>query len=277
METSNESPKETPIEKVENPTEENESLKEFLGETPKEETKEPEKVEEPEEKEEVKEQEEEIPLEEVVAEVKKKTKEETMQEVLKSLGVTKEEEKKIEEQGYTAPWKKRGEEAPATWDELLEASAAYRDFKKDEQEKITSEQQRHQMALVKERELGINTEWDGQLDYLRSEGLIPEVDPKIAEKLKEGKVLTNAERQDPGLQAQVGIFEAMYAVAQEREAAGQKPIVDAVHIFNRYYKKPVKSVGAKAPVSGGSIPISSKEEEIPYDKLHGSTFEELIG
>jgi len=277
METSNESIKEIPVEEKPVETSEDtatpEGLKAFLGEEPPKEEKPKEPVVEP-EKPEV--EEAEIPLEEITAEVVKKTKEEVKADILKAIGMTEEEKKAVEELGYKTPWEKRGEDAPKTWPEVIEAAAEYQAFKKEQQEEELSEKQKQEMVAVKERETTINAEWDSQLDYLRSEGLIPQIDEKIQKKLKEGKTLTVQERSDPGLQAQAGIFEAMYNVAQERELMSQSPVVDVVHVFNRYYKKPTKPAGASAPVSGGNIPISNKEEELPYEKLHGASFEELV-
>jgi len=228
-------------------------------ETPKEEPQEPE-----------------IPLEEIVEEVKTKTKEETKQEILKALGMTEQEKEVAEEAGYKFPWEARGEEAPKDWKEVIDASLEYQEYKRQEYQKEQYEAQRQELAIMQEREAQINTEWDTQLEYLREEGLIPEISPEIKAKLDEGKVLTKAERTDPGLKAQADIFEKMYEVSQEREKQGLSPITDVVHIYSRYYK-PTKPAGMDAPVSGGSVPISSNEDEdITYEQLRNSDFTDLV-
>jgi len=254
--------------------ESNETIKEFLGENPeKVETITPEERPEEEPKEE--EPEEEVPLEEIVEEVKTKTKEETKQEILRALGMTEEEKEEAEKVGYKFPWEQRGEESPKDWKEVIETALEYQAFKKEEEEKALSEQQRQELAIMQEREAQINTEWDSQLEYLREEGLIPEIAPEIQKKIDEGKTLTKMDREDPGLKAQANIFEKMYEVSLEREKQGLPPITDVVHIFSRYYK-PIKQPGAEAPVSGGSVPIQSDEEDITYEQLRNSDFTDLI-
>ena len=248
-------------EPIDTPTSEEEPQEEPIldVETPKEEPQEPE-----------------IPLEEIVEEVKTKTKEETKQEILKALGMTEQEKEVAEEAGYKFPWEARGEEAPKDWKEVIDASLEYQEYKKQELQKEQYEAQRQELAIMQEREAQINTEWDTQLDYLREEGLIPEIAPEIKAKLDEGRVLTKAERTDPGLKAQAEIFEKMYEVSQEREKQGLPPITDVVHIFSRYYK-PTKPAGMNAPVSGGSVPISSGEEDdITYEELRNSDFTDLV-
>lgn len=286
----NDNIQDTPIEenKIEEVVEKetpSDALKAFLGEDPEKADELPETPEKPQEepvlseetpkKEEVKEPE--VPLEEIAEEIKQKTKEEVKDEILRALGMTKEEKEVVEEVGYKFPWEKRGEEAPKDWKEVIDASLEYQDFKKAEEDKVRSEVERQQLAIQQEREAAINTEWDSQLAYLREQKLIPEIAPEIQKKITEGKVLTLQEREDPGLKAQAGIFETMYSLSQEREKQGLGPITDVVHIFNRFYKKPEKPAGAKAPVSGGSIPMQGEEEEdIPYERLARSSFEDLV-
>lgn len=276
---------ENKIEEVEEKEVSSDALKTFLGEDIEKGDKLPETPEKPQEdtvlevetpeKEEVKEPE--VPLEEITEEIKQKTKEEVKDEILKALGMTKEEKEVAEETGYKFPWEKRGEEAPKDWKEVIDASLEYQEFKKVEEDKVISENERQQLAVQQEREAAINTEWDSQLAYLREQKLIPEVAPEIQKKISEGKVLTLQEREDAGLKAQAGIFETMFALSQERERKGLGPITDVVHIYNRFYKKPEKPVGANAPVSGGSIPMQgSEEEDIPYEKLASSSFEDLV-
>jgi hypothetical protein len=218
-----------------------------------------------------------VPLEEIAEEIKNKTKEEVNDEILKALGMSKEEKEIVEEAGYKFPWEQRGEEAPKDWKEVVDAAIDYQNFKKEEEDKVKSEAERQQMAIQQEREEAINLEWDSQLDYLREQKLIPDIAPEIKKKISEGKMLTLQEREDAGLKAQAGIFETMYKLSVEREKQGLSPITDVVHIFNRYYEKPKKPAGADAPVSGGSIPIQSNEDEdIPYEKLRNATFEDLV-
>jgi len=274
---------ETPIEEKTEETPEviPESVRDFLGE---EDTKELEKetkeeTEEEPEEEPKEEKEPEVPLEEIVEEVKTKTKDEIKADIMKALGMTEEEKVVAEEAGYKTPWEKRGEEAPKDWREVMEAGIEFQEFKKTEQDKILSETQKQELATAKAREAAINTEWDSQLEYLRAEKLIPQIDPKVKQKLSEGKNLTVQEREDPGLKAQVGIFETMYTLAQEAELQGKEPpTTDVIHTFHRYYKPKVRPSGMDAPVSGGGVPIAkAEEEEIPYDKIHEArSFEELL-
>ena len=271
--------------------EKEESFEEILAEEPTEETTddtkptdEPETPLEttPEPQEPIKEDEPdepEVPLEEITEAVIKKTKDEVKQDVLKALGVTEDEKVEVEDQGFKFAWETRGEDAPGSWKEQSEETIRFWEFQKKQQDAELQETQKQSLAQAKEREATLNADWDSQLDYLRSESMIPNVDAKIVTKLKEGKVLSVQERQDPGLVAQAQIFDRMYEVSQEREKVGQPPIMDVVHIFNRYYKKvePTGTQGKKAPVSGGTVPLAGMEEDISYKELHEAKgFEDLL-
>lgn len=259
----------------------NDTIKQFLGDQPKEEPKTediptieekptPEAPSAPEPT-------PEVPLEEITEEIKKQTKEEVKADILKTLGMSKEEKKEVEDSGFKFAWEQRGEEAPASWKEQAAETIRLWEFQKQEQDTKLKEGQRQSMATEQARQATINAEWDAQLDYLRQEGLLPKIDPKIVTKLKEGKLLSLEERNDPGLKAQVGIFETMYEVAREREAQGLQPIADAVHIYSRYFVPKQKDLpGKKAPVSGGTTPISSGEEDINYQDLHNQDFLDLL-
>lgn len=270
--------------------ENNETIKQFLGNQPPEEKPvEPSTIEDTKEKEETPPSEEkpsteapgepegtpEVPLEEVAEEIKAQTREEVKADILKTLGMTKEEKKEVEDSGFKFSWEQRGEQAPKDWKEQAEETLRLWEWKKSQQEEQLKMQQRESLAQEQARVATVNAEWDAQLDYLREEGLIPQIDPKIVQKIKEGKVLTAAERNDVGLKAQVGIFEAMYEVARQREEGGLQPIGDIIHIYNRYYK-PKQPAGKKAPVSGGSISVSGKEEDLSYEDLHKRGFEDII-
>lgn len=277
---------EKPVDEVEVPV--SDSVKAFLGEEPTETEKEqdiPTSEDKPQEgtvlevetpKKEV--EEPEIPLEEIVEEVKAKTKDEVKADILKALGMSEEEKEVAEEQGYKFPWEARGEEAPKDWKEVIDASIEYQNFKKEEESKVQVEKQKEELAVIQAREVEINTEWNSQLDYLRSEGLIPQVAPEITKKIEEGKTLTLQEREDAGLKAQAQIFQSMYELSLERDKQGLPPITDVVHIYSRFFKKTEKPSGADAPVSGGNVPIQSNDDDdIPYDELHGAAdFESLI-
>lgn len=222
----------------------------------------------------------EVPLVEIKDEIVKKTKEEVKEDILKAIGITEEEKQEAEDKGFKFAWEERGEEAPATWRENAEETTRFQTWQKEQQDIVLAEEEKKKLADTQERQTVINAEWDTQLDYLRSEGHLPEIDLKIKTKLKEGKVLSAQERQDTGLQAQVKLFESMFEVAQQREAEGLPPITDAVHIYSRYYKKdkqPTGTQGKKAPVSGGSTPISQKQEEETYEEIHKAEgFAELM-
>lgn len=262
----------------------NEAIKEFLkkdGVVEKE--PEPDKEEEP-KKEEVETiapkdpepKEPEIPLEDVVEEVKNKTREEYKEEILKSLNITKEDKKDAEDAGFKFPWEKRGEDRPATWKEQSEGTYEYLKFKEAEEAKIKQESDRKSAEDNEKRLESLNKEWDSQIDYLRKEGHIPDVSPIIKEKLSKGESLSEEDKKDPGIVASAEIFETMYKVSGDREKKGLSPISDVIHIYNRFYKKN-KPAGSTAPVSGGKKPIEVEGEEVPYERLHKSSFEDLVG
>ena len=253
----------------------NEAIKEFLGEDKPVEAPEakevetitPEKPEEPE-----------VPLEEIVKEVKEKTKEEAKEEykaeVLKALGYDEKSRDKAKEEGYVPPWEKRGEASPATWEEEREAGYEYSKFRESEEEKTKQASDKVAADADKERLAVWNKEIDAQLDYLRKEGHLPEIDFEVNKRRVAG-TLTDEDKKDPGIVAQTDLFNTMVKVTQEREAEGQPAISDIIHIFSRYHK-PKKPAGAKAPVSGGGKFVETQSEEPPYEDIHNASFEQIV-
>ena len=279
-------PQETPEEKVEEPKEElidesNEVIAEFLEEEPVKEVEksEDEKVETPEEEEKplettVEPKEPEVPLEEVVEEVREDEREKVKEKILEAIGIGKEEKKLAEESGFEFAWEKRGEDKPATWKEQSEETLKLYKYQLAEENKTAQVERDKVSKAMSEREKVVNEEWDKQIEWLVESGEIPATDPKITQKLKEGKVLTKADRTDVGLVAQKEIFEKMYEIDQISGGTGVK---DAVHVYTRYIKGTSKKpAGAKAPVSGGRTPLSTGAEEITYDEVHNQDFGQIV-
>ena len=280
-------PQETPEEKVEEPKEElidesNEVIAEFLEEEPVKEVEksEDEKVETPEEEEKplettVEPKEPEVPLEEVVEEVREDEREKVKEKILEAIGIGKEEKKLAEETGFKFAWEKRGEDKPASWKENNEETIRlYKASLAQEQADAKKEQERiNQLMQVANKE--VNEKWNKQIDWLEESGEIPATDPKITQRLREGKVLTKAERNDPGIKAQKEIFDKMYDLDL---LSGGKGTRDAIHVYTRYIKsaKSKKPAGAKAPVSGGRTPLSTGTEEITYDEVHNQDFDQIV-
>lgn len=247
-----------------------EAIAEFLDEPVEEPEDEPEeKPEEPEEE----------PEEEVPEPVQREDFERFKEEIFEAIGAGDKAKEEIEESGFKFAWEERGEEKPASWEEQAkETVRLYKHMESQEQEKV-AEAEKEKAAELAERQKAINTEWDNQIDYLVQSGEIPSPSEEVQKKLSEGKTLTKAEREDPGMKARAEIFEKMYEVGIEAEEQGRTAISDVVHIYNRFVKpnKSKKPAGAKAPVSGGSRAVSQPtEDDMSWDELNKSNFEDLI-
>jgi len=278
MDKKEELPQDKPKEEITNLIDEtnNETIKDFLGDQPKEEPeKEPKEPEKP--KEEPKEPEVEVPLEEIIDETIKKSKEDMKLDILKAIGMSDKEKAEAEGAGFKFPWEKRGEVRPKDWEEVAKGNHEYSEFIRTQNES----ERKAELDKIKENEdkriQKVNTRWDEQLDYLRSEGLIPEINTSIKEKLKNNKLLTAEERKDSGLVAQAEIFETMYKISLDLENKGEEPISDIIHIYNRFYK-PGKKLppGASAPVSGGKGSVDLGDDDLGYDQLHNANLEDLV-
>lgn len=262
----------------------NESLKEFLGEeapveeVSKDETVEKETVEEIVPTKEVEEEPEPTPeetVEDAAQKTREEVKEEVKQDVLKSLGMTEEQKVEAEEQGFKFPWEKDGRAKPDTWLEQAEGVQEYLDFKKTKLEEEQAKTQAEQEEVNKKRLEEANATWDEQLDYLREEGFIPAIDPKVADKLKNNKLLTAEDKKDPGLVAQANIFDTMYRLSLDLGKKDKKPITDIIHIYNRFYK-PQKPAGTQAPVSGSRPSLNTGSDDLTYEQLHNMELEDLV-
>lgn len=218
--------------------------------------------------------------EEIKKEAKEEAKAETQDQILKAIGITQEEKDQAEEEGWQTPWEKRGENKPASWQEAVEAGADLADFKRKQEEKEVVKEQEQAEAAKNERREQLNKYWDEQLEELRSLGKLPDFDEKVKEKISKNQPLTEEEREDPGLVAQVNLVGKMNEVAQQRRAEGKTPIYNLKEIYYEHFEgKGNVRAGADAPVSGGRTsvkPSSNEEDDMTYEELHKSDFESLI-
>lgn len=257
-----------------------EVVEEVAEEEPDKETTPPKKEEA---EEEIEKEEPEKDLDEFRDEIKKEAKEEakkeTKDEILKALGVTETEKVEAEKQGWQSPWEKRGETKPKDWREAVEAGADLADFRRTQTE---AEQKKKDEAAEKsqtERREQLNKYWDGQLNDLRSQGKLPEIDEKVQEKIKNNKQLNEEDRKDPGLVAQYRLIETMSEVSKQRQANGQPAIYNLKEIFYEHYNADKQKAGADAPVSGGKTSVQigkTDEDEMSYEELHRTDFEGII-
>jgi hypothetical protein len=253
-------------------------IAEFLEEdVPEEEPVEEEKEEEPVEEEPAPEPEPEeppepdVPLEEVI--------ETTTKKVMESAGISQEEQKELEEEGFKFAWEERGEDRPQSWKEQSQETIRLMKWQDEKKAAEMQETEKQAIADAQERTKRINMMWDRQLDELRDDGYIPQVNPDIKQKLADGKRLTKEEMEDPGLQAQHNIIETMYNKSIESQEKGEQPITDIHNIYHRFIRpnQKKKPAGASAPVSGGrkSVPQET-EKELSYDELHNMDFEDIV-
>jgi hypothetical protein len=237
-----------------------------------------------EEKEEVKEEVPEKDLDEYKEEIKKEAKEEakaeTQDQILKAIGITQEEKDTAESEGWQTPWEKRGENKPKDWQEAVEAGADLADFRKEQAERQAAQEEQVAETVREERRQQLNKYWDEQLTELRAQGKIPDFSDTVKEKLQKGEVLSDEEREDAGLTAQVDLVKRMNEVAADRRTQGKPPIYNLKEIYYEHYDKSTgERAGADAPVSGGRTsvkPAPTGEEELPYEDLHKMDFEQII-
>lgn len=265
--------------------ESNESIAEFLDETPIDEIEDEEPVEttDEEDKEDIPEEEKspvepivedekpkEIPIEEVI--------EKTTQRTLESMGMTKEEKKELEDEGFKFAWEQRGEDRPASWKEQSEETIRLWQYNQQKNQEKLNEVQKVQIIENEKKNKEVNDYWDEQLEELRADGLLPQISPEVKKKISEGKALSKIDRNDAGLKAQLEVFEKMYELSQQRELEGKKPITDIHHIYHRFIsKKPKQPEGAIAPVSGGTKTVPMQQsEELNYQDIHNLDFEDII-
>jgi len=207
------------------------------------------------------------------------TKEELLGRIRESFGLTTDEEKKMADEGLIPPWEKENR-TPADWKEIAEFGAQLAEFKRKESEAETKKIQDEQKQQADNYNKQLNQTWDMQLDELREAGKLPKVNPAILAKMKEGRVLSEEERKDPGLAAQAELFQTMYVVSRDRASQDKPAITNMKEIFYEYYKpqRRDKVAGEEAPISGGSQAVDTgKEEQIDYKDLHNSDWYDLIG
>jgi len=243
--------------------------------TPEKETEEP--VEE-EVEEETPEETPEVDAQEIADAAKEKGAEEIKEEVLKALGVSKEEKDEAEEAGYKTPWEQRGEERPKNWTEAIEAGADLAEFRRGEVDRKVKEQENATIAQETKTREDLNKYWDKQLDDLRADGRLTDIDDKVKEKMKKGIALSKEEANDPGLVEQRELIQTMHTVGQARKEAGQDVIYNIKEIYYEHYDQKAQPAGEDAPVSGGKkTPIMPKSEDIDYDKdIKAKTMEDII-
>jgi hypothetical protein len=231
-----------------------------------------------------KEEEPEKDLDEYKDEIKQEAKEEarleTQQQILKAIGVTKGEKDEAEEAGWQTPWEKRGESKPKSWQEAVEAGADLADFRKQAEDKVKEKEIKQAETAKKEQQEQYNKYWDEQLEDLRRAGKIPDLSDEVKEKVTKGQPLSEEERKDPGLNAQVNLINTMTEVSKQRRAANKPPIYNLKEIFYEHYTETkAQRAGADAPVSGGKTsvkPAPSGDDDMTYEQLKKSSFEDII-
>lgn len=238
----------------------------FLDEKPEIEEK-PKEEEEP--KEEPKEVEEKAP-EIDVEQLKAETVAEVKNEIIQSL--TGKSEDDIAE---ASPWKKEGRN-PHDYEEVAAWSKdqALKEFNA-QQEAVTAqaaEQETANQDQIKQNFGKWNEYWDEQLNDLRTQGKLPQVENKDENSADYAK--------DPGVVARKDLFKQMYENNIKRSQSGLKIITSIKEFYYEGYKKVSdQPAGADAPVSGGSTPVESKsDDDFSYDSVHNTkTFRDVIG
>lgn len=268
--------KETPEDKVEEVVEEKEVVEETPEETPevKEETpevdeKEVETSDDTKEDEDVKETKKEVKEEEFdVEEFKKTTIEETKkavaEDIAKSLGVTKEDEVKLKEEGLVPPWETRGEVKPKSWKEHAEYSADLAEWKREQREVEIAKTQEDNEKEAKDVNKKWNDYWDSELKELEGSNKIP-------------KVKDEKDPNDPGKKARIKLFAKMQEIGLKRQTDGLAPITSIKLVYYEHYEDD-EPPGANAPVSFGKKGVMSDDsDDYSYEEIHGKSFDKLKG
>jgi hypothetical protein len=145
---------------------------------------------------------------------------------------------------------------------LLEAREAQKLQKEEEISKAKEET----LAKSKQFEADFNKMIDEELTEMYASNKLP-------------KVVNEKDPNDVGIKARFELFKTMKEVNTKRVAEGQQPITSVSRIFNNYYKATTGEVaGADAPISAGNGVVNddSKDEVMPYHKLHKTSFLDLF-
>lgn len=262
-----------------------ESIRRFLGDNtldtpPKDETKAPAKEAVPEAEAEAETPETPTPpglTQDQVDQQIVQAKEQVLSRIKESFGLTESEQEEMAEAGVVAPWEKENR-APASWKEVTEYAAELAEFKRKQTETENLKIQEEKAKQTNQAHQQMNQVWDMQLDELRETGKIPKIAPAIVKKLKEGQTLTEDERKDPGLATQAELFQTMYVISRERQAANKPAVTNIKEVFYEYYKPQKRDsvAGAEAPVSGGSQGVDTPKEEVDYKEIHNSDWYDLL-
>lgn len=246
--------KDAPVEETPEETVE-EVVEETTTETPVEETKVEETKEEPKE----------VEVEVDPEEIAKTIKQEYEDKLRNALGITKEDEKKAEDEGYVTPWEKRGESKPASWKEANEAAADLANWKRKKEDEEIKKVQEEQEKEAKESQKKWDDYWDMQLKELEDEGSIPAITDK-------------ENKEDPGHLARLKLFQTMNDVNKERAKQNLPRITSLTEIYSRHYKSD-EVPGADAPVSFGKKAVGGSDDKVDYtyDQIHNSSFNKLKG
>ena len=114
-----------------------------------------------------------------VDEFKKTTVEEVQKAVMgkiaAGLGLTKEEEAKVKEEGLVPPWEKRGEAKPKSWKENNEYAADLAEWKREQREAGIAKVQEDNEKEAKEVNKKWNDYWDSELKSLEDSEELPVV------------------------------------------------------------------------------------------------------
>lgn len=172
--------------------------------------------------------------------------------IAQGLGITKSEEK---EQIPTDP---------AELKKFIEAHGAAAAQKVlDDREQAQKTAQEQQQKQVQEGAARFQTLWKSQYTELGEKGLVP-------------KVVNAEDKNDPGNIARVKLLTKLSEVIKHNQANG----IDYVPTLKEvYYENPniltEEVAGGDVPISGGGRTMGAGAQ-MPYDKLHNSSFEELL-
>lgn len=196
-----------------------------------------------------------------VSEATTKVREETTKDIVTRL--TGEGDKQDDQN--VPPWEKEGRK-PKGWSEVVDyaTKSALNQFEsKQEAQKKAQETANRERELQQAQTLEqYNKVWDRQITSLEKDGHIPSIDKDIKAKLDKGEKLSDEEKQDPGIQARV----KLYDLAEKHGTANLELV---------YYK--YMSTGqADAPPPGANVPVQGNRKSVSSPgKGPGFSYEEI--
>ena len=167
-------------------------------------------------------------------------------------------------------WQKKGFKDPAeagmTWDQVAGEIEERTEKRLEDKNKVQQEEAKKaqgvKAAQTKESLKVMHGEWDEQVKYLEEQKLIPAPAEEIQKKLDKSEVLTEEEKQDPGIQARDRLY-SLGATHKKR---------NLIEVHQRFYSN---QPGADAPVMGANRSRAPQTDKYSYEDVHNKSMDQI--